>query len=89
ILNKRYETRTFKLSIDGLPGAKLAVLGMEQAAVPEITVVPEDLREVRAYVTVPRAELGKIGGDQANFRFLATDAADGLQTSRTTNFRKP
>lgn len=89
ILNKRYETHTFELSIDGLPGARLTVLGQEQEAKPAISVVPDDLREVKAYVTVPKDALDKIDGEKATFTFVATDVADGQKTSRTTNFRKP
>ena len=89
ILNKQDQEHTFDLSIDGLPGAKLTVLGQENAAKPSITVVPDDLREVRAYVTVPAAGLDKIDREKASFRFVVTDIKDGNQNSRTTNFRRP
>lgn len=89
ILNKRYETHNFKLSIDGLPGAKMTVLGQESEETPLISVVPDDLREIRAYVTVPKSELGKLPGEKTEFHFVATDAAGGQKTTRGTNFRKP
>lgn len=89
ILNKQYQEHTFDLSIDGLPGAKLTVLGQETAAKPTITVVPDDLREVKAYVTVPASGLAAIDSEKTSFRFVVTDVKDGNQNSRTTNFRKP
>jgi len=89
ILNKRYQAHTFDLSIDGLDGAKLSVLGMETEAKPSITVVPDDLREVQAYVTLPPGASAKYPGEKHPFAFVVTDDKDGNRTRRNTNFRKP
>ena len=89
ILNKQYEAREFELAITGLEGAKLTVLGYEGQERPRIQVVPDDLREVKAYVTVPADALAKITSDQASFRFVAKDVKDGTETSRSSNFRRP
>ena len=89
ILNKRYEAHTFTLSLDGLPGARLTVLGQGSEATPTITVVPDDLREIKAYITLPKSALGGIPDEKATFDFVVTDTKDGTRTSRTTNFRKP
>lgn len=89
ILNKLYDKRTFALSVDGVKGAKLAVLGHEGEANPKIDVVPDNLREVRVYVTVPRAALGALTGETTPLRFVARDTADARETVRVTTFRRP
>ena len=89
ILNKRYEPHTFKLSIEGLEGASLSVLGQEGIETPSITVVPDDLREVQAYVTLAKDALAKHAGEKAPFSFAVIDSKDGTKTHRDTNFRKP
>lgn len=89
ILNKQYDTRQFDLRIEGIEGAKLTVLGHEGEAVPRISVVPDDLREIKAYVTVPAPALAQIKSETASFRFVARDAVDGKETSRAATFRRP
>jgi len=89
ILNKRYEPHTFELSIEGIEGAHMSVLGEESEAKPQITVVPDDLREVRAYVTLPHDAVAKYPDEKIPFTFIVTDTADGTRTMRHTNFRKP
>lgn len=88
ILNKRYETRSFNLAIEGLPGAKLTILGHKDDAQPVIDVVPDDLQELKAYVTVPRDALAKLD-EKNSFQFVVTDIKDASKSARTTNFRKP
>lgn len=89
ILNKRYEPHSFALTIEGLDGARMTVLGMEKDDTPKITVVPDDLREIRAYVTLPRDALAKHPDEKLPFTFVVTDVKDGTRTTRSTNFRKP
>lgn len=52
-------------------------------------MVPDDLREVRAYVTLPKSSVASVGGEKIEFDFVVTDVADGNKTKRGTNFRKP
>jgi cytochrome c oxidase accessory protein FixG len=90
ILNKLYGTRTYTLEIEGLEGAKLTILGMEKEPKPKIDVVPDDLREIRAWVSIPPAALAKLPpGETIGFNFVARDAADGKITKRSATFRKP
>ena len=89
ILNKRYEPHTFGLGIEGLEGATLSILGQEGVAEPKITVVPDDLREVKAYVTLAPDARAKHPDEKLPFSFFVTDVEDGLKTTRHTNFRKP
>jgi hypothetical protein len=65
------------------------VLGQEGQAAPRIEVVPDDLREVKAYVTVPASALAGIKAETASFRFVARDVVDGKETARTASFRRP
>ena len=90
ILNKLYGTRTYTLGLEGLEGAKMTILGLEKEVEPRIDVVPDDLREIRAWVTVPPASLAKLpAGETTNFRFVARDAIDGKITKRSATFGKP
>jgi polyferredoxin len=89
ILNKLYQERTYRLAIEGLPGARLSVLGLESAVSPEITVVPDTLREVKAFVAVPVESLREIKDEVTPFAFLVTDTTEGRETRRAASFRRP
>ncbi len=52
LMNKRQEPRSFKLSIDGMPEAKIAIVGVDGDD-PLIEVKSDDLRSLKAYVTIP------------------------------------
>jgi polyferredoxin len=88
ILNKQYETRFFTLELRGLRHARLALLGMEGEATPRIEVAPDNLRTLKAFVTVPREAAGAMSS-QAPFEIVVRDLSDGTQTSRETVFRGP
>ena len=51
ILNKLHQPREFSLETRGLPGARLAIVGMDAGA--KIRVTTDDLRELRVLVTLP------------------------------------
>jgi cytochrome c oxidase accessory protein FixG len=87
ILNKLHEPREFALAVRGLPQAKLAVVGMDPGAA--IRVTTDDLRELRALVTVPAGELGKLESGATSFSLIVRDLASGQETARTTQFQKP
>ena len=44
LLNKLYEPRSFRLALEGLPGASLSIIGFEHQADPIVTVPPDDLQ---------------------------------------------
>ena len=69
ILNKLYGPRAFSLSVDGLPGAKLSVVGLENETNPIVTVPPDELKSIRLYVTLDKAGGG---GDLAAWRRAST-----------------
>jgi len=88
ILNKLHDVRRFRLTAEGLPGARLAVSGFEHDD-PIIDVVPDNLRALKLHVTVPVAALPKLAPDPTPFRITVTDIADGTETHRDTTFRSP
>jgi len=87
ILNKMHEPREFTLEARGLPGAQLAILGMEQGA--RIRVTTDDLREIRVFVTVPRSALAGLTDPVTPFSLVVHDLASGHDNHRTTRFQKP
>jgi cytochrome c oxidase accessory protein FixG len=89
ILNKRQETRSFRISTDGLPGATLSIVGQEGVTTPEIVVPTDDLRALKIYVAVPAGDVKALPGEATDFAFVVTDTGDGTVSRNTTNFRRP
>ena len=53
-----------------------------------IRVTTDDLREVRVFVTVPRAELARLTEAVTPFALVVRDADSGQDTARITRFQK-
>jgi cytochrome c oxidase accessory protein FixG len=87
LINKRHDLRNFSLRAEGLPGATLAVVGIDGAN-PAIEVKPDDIRSLKLYVSVPRERAGALPAS-APFTFVVRDNQDGTETRRSTNFRGP
>ena len=88
LLNKIAEPREVTVSLDGLPGGAMSVVGMDQ---PEsrafvVGLDPDRLRTLKIYVRQPR-EL--IDGRVQNFRFIVEDAANDENAAYTANFDAP
>ena len=83
ILNKLHEPRTFRLSVEGLPDARLAIVGLDK---PDVTVPTDNLRELRAFVTVPPGSLGKLAGRDVGFTVVVEDETSGQKAHRNTIF---
>jgi cytochrome c oxidase accessory protein FixG len=88
ILNKQYETRSFSLEVQGLEKADFSLLGLEGDAASKIEVAPDNLRTLKAFVTMPRDTVRTMGS-QTPFTIIVQDQADGTETSRETIFRGP
>jgi cytochrome c oxidase accessory protein FixG len=88
ILNKLHDVRHFRLTADGLPGAKLAIAGFETDN-PTIDVVPDNLRALKVHITIPPTALSEIKHESTPYRLVVTDITDGTETHRDTNFRSP
>jgi polyferredoxin len=54
VLNMSQDTRSFDLSVDGLPGALIEVVGQE-AGEAALSVEPDRLRSYRVFITVESA----------------------------------
>jgi cytochrome c oxidase accessory protein FixG len=86
VLNKLHEPRTFRLSMDGLAGARLSIAGLSGN---EITVPTDVLSEQRVFVEVPAAVVDKLANTSEPFTFVVTDKASGQIAHRATTFRRP
>jgi cytochrome c oxidase accessory protein FixG len=83
-LNKQHAARRLILSVEGLPGAELTVIGDQQGGA--LDVPPDDLRSFRVYVREPA---GAIASPSTPFSFVLTDAATGRNVRYATVFRRP
>jgi len=89
ILNKHQEQRSFRVGTEGLLGAKLRIVGFEKDADPTVEVVPDDLRALRIYVTLPKESLPEAKSGVTDFEFIVTDLTDGSTVKNDTTFRSP
>ncbi|WP_051011677.1 cytochrome c oxidase accessory protein CcoG [Nitratireductor pacificus] len=88
LLNMIPEPRVIFLSLDGLPGATMQVVGLDQpegrsAAIP---VDPDRLREVRIFITLPADRLNDAN---AKFSFVVEDKASFESDIYRASFNRP
>jgi len=81
-LNKQRGERHLHLTIAGLPGAELTIIG---EAGNDIDVPADDVRSIRAYVRLPK---GVVRAPSTDFGFILTDAI-GTSVRYDTVFRGP
>ena len=89
LLNKLYEPRALSLGIEGLPGAKLSVVGLENEVTPIVTVPPDELQSIRLYVTLDKQAVAALGGVATNFDIVVTDVAGGERMEHSAIFQGP
>jgi cytochrome c oxidase accessory protein FixG len=89
ILNKTHQTRTFSLTAGGLAGAQVSAVGFEGKETLEVAVPPDDVRSVKVYVALTKADVDGLKGSSTPFAFAVRDLADQTITQRSTNFRRP
>jgi len=83
LINKMLQERTFNLSVDGLPGARLEVVGDESG---QLTVGPDQTREVRVLVTTHE----KLpAGASIPIVFRLRDTASGREAKVADHFIGP
>ncbi len=85
ILNKLYDYRTYRLRVEGIAGAELAVVGVPGDN-PLLTVKPDKLASFRVYVKAPRDALR---GESTDIAFVLTDVESGLEVEHEAVFRGP
>jgi cytochrome c oxidase accessory protein FixG len=89
LLNKLYGPRALSLKLEGLPGARLSVVGLEHEANPVVTVPPDELKSLRLYVTLDKQAVASLGGLATNFAIVVTDAAGGEHMKHKAIFQGP
>ncbi|MCP8894611.1 cytochrome c oxidase accessory protein CcoG [Shinella daejeonensis] len=80
LLNMIPEPRTITVSLDGLPGAELSVVGMDQTTARsfEVEADPDQLTTLKVFVRQPRAD---VAGQTQHFTFIVEDKA-GTESDR-------
>ena len=86
ILNKLYDTRRYALSVEGLPAARLKIIGVDGTAPPALEVAPDRMRSFRVFVAVAG---DRLGAASTSLRFVLTDLENGAATSYDSQFRGP
>lgn len=87
LVNKRREDRILALSVDGLPGAGLEVVGeATSAATPVIHLAPDAIESYRVFVTLRE---GVLPGGGADIRFVLTQADGASAAIASTRFLGP
>ena len=88
VLNKAREDRRFALSVGGLEGAKLQVIGIEEnsGGVPTVSAKPDTVATWLVTVAVPRDQLEAKAQDVV---FTLTDLESGTTASHDNVFRGP
>lgn len=89
ILNKSRKQRTLVLSIEGLPGARLKVVGADQtddAATPYFIIRHDRVHSFRLFVSAP-AEV--LSGEATNIRFVLSEVDTRIRVFYDTVFRGP
>jgi cytochrome c oxidase accessory protein FixG len=87
ILNKLHQPREFTLATRDLPGAQISIVGLEPGA--KIRVTTDDVRELRAFVTLSKADAARGEPGNVPFFLVVKDVGSGFETSRGVNFQKP
>ena len=87
VANKHLEERRYTLNVDGLPGARLDVVGgrIDQQGRPVVTVGPDQTLEMRVLVTAS----GDHPAETADIRFVITDLASGEAARASDHFKAP
>jgi cytochrome c oxidase accessory protein FixG len=89
ILNKAYIGRSFTLTTEGVPNAKLSVVGaadLTRGSAPIFTVGPDRLRSFRVFVAAPGAGLA---GETAPIRFVLREVEKDTMATYENIFRGP
>ena len=86
LMNKLYLPRAFKLGVEGLPGAKLDMVGHEGGVVP---VPPDNIQSVRLYVTLDKQGARALAEQATTFDIVITDIASGDEIAHEATFQGP
>jgi cytochrome c oxidase accessory protein FixG len=85
LLNKELHPRSFRLDVRGLEDARVEIAGEEASHPNVVEVGPDQTREIRVLVTVPRFG----GKERESVTFIATDLFSGRSASARDHFIGP
>ncbi len=88
IVNKREEKRSLKIGVDGIPGARLTLLGAEYAS-GVVEAPAANVLAVKAFVALPKAVADGLKSDSSPIRITVSDVTKGTSSTRATTFRSP
>ena len=88
LLNKIAEPRTIVVSLEGLPGAGMSVVGLDRPESRSFTVLvdPDRLKTLKVYVRQPA---DRVAGQQQSFTFVVEDKASFETDSYAASFISP
>ncbi len=86
LLNKLYQPRAYSLGVEGLAGAKLAIVGHEGGVVP---VPPDKVQPVTLYVALSKEAVRALPSQANAFNFVVTDMVSGTRTEKAATFQGP
>ncbi|MEP9372365.1 cytochrome c oxidase accessory protein CcoG [Mesorhizobium sp. KR1-2] len=89
LLNMIPEPRTVVLSLEGLEGGTMAVVGMEQQPEDrsvEIALEPDRLKTIKVFVRLPK---NRVPGAATSFKFTVEDQASGEHDAYVATFNAP
>lgn len=86
LLNKLNLPRAFKLGVEGLPDAKLDMVGHGSGVVP---VPPNNLQSVKLYVTLDKPAVRALADQATAFNIVIIDIASGARTEHEATFQGP
>jgi len=85
VLNRAHQPRQIAVTVDGVPGARLEVVGATVEDGRQVVAIEQDrTRELRAIVS-----LDGTAANSTPIRFTVTDLADGTIATAVDNFRGP
>ena len=85
LLNKQHEERHYQLTVEGLKGASLDIVGVTHGTA-TLAVPADSLRSFRVLVTAP---YDSTSGRSLPITFVATDMTDGATTREVSTFQEP
>jgi cytochrome c oxidase accessory protein FixG len=88
ILNKTHSPQTFRIGLDGLPGAQLSIVGFEGSSA-SLTVEADNVRAFKIYVTAPAAVRRSLGSSATPLQLSVTNLESGETVVNDAIFRGP
>jgi polyferredoxin len=85
LLNKLYTPRAFRISVEGLPGAKVDMIGYEGV----VAVPPDNIQSVQIYVTLDKPAVTALPESATPFHFVVTDIGGGAAAEQAATFQGP